>query len=98
MSDVHNRLILDRADKRIIAVDTQDVEPILEQNKIERSLTQRHDCARKVATVPNVILTQWLYEEHARGNTGMRMFSREFYEMVERKLNDPDWANLRTDK
>ena len=93
---MENRILLDRADKRIITVDTQDVEPILEQNALDRTTQQRHDCARKVATVPNVILTQWLYEEHNRGNK-IRMFSKEFYELVYRKLSDPDWAKLRTD-
>lgn len=95
MSDVDNRLILDRADKRIIAVDTQDVEPILEQNAADRSTEQRHDCARLVARVPNVVLTQWLYEEHSRGNM-VRMYTPEYYELVYRKLSDPEWSKLRT--
>lgn len=96
MSDVINNILLDRGEKRIVAVDTQDVEPILEQNAVDRSTEQSNDCARKVATVPNVILTRWLYEEHERGNK-IRMFSKEFYELVYRKLSDPEWSKLRTD-
>jgi hypothetical protein len=41
---------------------------------------------------------QWLNEEHARGNTGLRMFSPEFYALVARKLADPEWKHLRTDR
>lgn len=75
----------------------QDVQPILEQNKLLRTLQQKSDCTREVADIPNVILIRWLNEEHARGNTELRMFSFEFNQIVKRKLRDPDWANLRTD-
>jgi hypothetical protein len=30
------------------------------------------------------------------GNTGLRMFTAEFNDLVARKLRDPDWAFLRT--
>lgn len=94
--DLHSRLILDRSGKRIVSIDTQDVEPVLEQNAIDRSTEQHHDCARLVARVPNVVLAQWLYEEHARGNK-LRYGSKEYYELVYRKLQDPDFAKFRTD-
>lgn len=94
------QLILDQAprarDSRIIAVRTDDVESVIEQNKRERLIEQKHEFARKRATVPNVILLQWLYEEHSKGNTGLRLFTPEFNALVQRKLNDPDWAHLRT--
>jgi hypothetical protein len=41
---------------------------------------------------------QWLNEEHARGNTSLRLFTPEFDDIVQRKLEDPAWAYLRTDK
>jgi hypothetical protein len=95
-------VLLDRADRRIIAVTTQDVEPILERNKLLRSMPQpprrRADWGRHIASIPNVILVQWLNEEYAAGNTALRMFTAEFNELVARKLRDPDWAYLRTDK
>jgi hypothetical protein len=91
-------LILDRADRRIIASTTQDVEPVLERNKAMRGETQRHDCARLIADIPAVIIVQWLNEEYARGNTDLRPFTREFNEtVVARKLRDPEWRLLRTD-
>jgi hypothetical protein len=85
-------------DGEVVARTIQDVEPILERNAALRGEAQRSDWGRHVATIPNVILVRWLNEEYARGNTQLRMFTREFDEIVERKLRDPDWAYLRTDK
>jgi hypothetical protein len=59
---------------------------------------QKSDWGRHVATIPHVILVQWLNEEWARGNIGLRMFSPEFNALVKRKLEDPDWKYLRTDR
>jgi hypothetical protein len=88
---------LDRAGT-VIASATQDVEPILERNQRLRAEPQTSDWGRHVATIPNVILLKWLNEAHARGNTGMRMFTKEFDALVKRKLEDPDWKYLRTDR
>ena len=91
-------VLLDRADRRIIASTRQDVEPILERNKALRGERQRSDWGRHIASIPNAILVKWLNEEYAAGNTQLRMFTAEFNELVARKLRDPDWAYLRTDK
>jgi hypothetical protein len=85
-------------DREIIASTTQDVEPILERNKALRGERQKSDWGRHIATIPNVILVKWLNEEYARGNVSLRMFTREFNELVARKLRDSDWRFLRTDK
>jgi hypothetical protein len=97
---MRTELLLDRGERKIVAVSTQDVEPILELNKARRASSQQgHDCARLVADIPAVILVRWLNEEYARGNTHLRLFTREFNEtVVRRKLQDPDWAYLRVDK
>lgn len=76
----------------------QDVEPILEQNKMLRGMDQKSDWGRHIASIPNVIYLQWLNEEHDRGNTSLRMYSKEFDEIVHKKLQDPNWAYLRVDK
>lgn len=76
----------------------QDVEPILEHNKALRGEDQRSDWGRHVASIPNVIYVRWLNEEHARGNTNLRLFTPEFDQIVQKKLQDPEWAYLRTDK
>jgi hypothetical protein len=91
-------LLLDRAEKKVIASTTQDVEPILARNHVLRNEPQRSDWGRHIATIPNVILVRWLNEEYARGNTQLRMFTREFDELVATKLRDPDWKFLRTDR
>ncbi len=47
---------------------------------------------------PNVIYVKWLNEEHARGNISLRLFTPEFDAIVQTKLDDPEWAYLRTDR
>src|SRR4051812_13457881 len=95
-------LLLDRGERKIIAVTTQDVEPILQRNHALRNRSQpsrpRAAWCRHIATIPNVILVRWLNEEYARGNTQLGMFTGEFDELVAAKLRDPDWKFLRTDR
>ncbi|HVD72719.1 MAG TPA: hypothetical protein VNC81_03950, partial [Xanthobacteraceae bacterium] len=81
-------VLLDRSDRKIIAVTTQDVGPILDRNAELRAQPQRGDFGRHVASIPNVILVRWLNEEYARGNTDLRMFTPAFNELVARKLRD----------
>ena len=76
----------------------QDVEPILAWNKEARRDEQHGDWGRHVARIPNVIYVKWLDDERARGNTGLRLFTPEFDLIVQQKLNDPEWAYLRTDR
>lgn len=76
----------------------QDVEPILHWNRESRRDEQRSEWGRHVARIPNVVYVKWLNEEHARGNTSLRMFTAEFDLVVQRKLGDPEWAYLRTDR
>ena len=91
-------LLLDRGERKIVAVSEQDVEPILAHNAELRGEPQKSEWGRHVATIPNVILVKWLNEEHARGNTRLRLFSKEFDALIAQKLRDPDWKFLRTDK
>ncbi|MDP3076640.1 MAG: hypothetical protein Q8N40_13490 [Bradyrhizobium sp.] len=84
---------------RDLAVEhVQDVEPILEWNRQSRRDEQHGDWGRHVARIPNVIYVRWLNEEHARGNVALRMFTPEFDLIVQKKLGDPEWAYLRTDR
>ena len=90
--------IVKLSERRSIAVvSTDDVEPILEHNKTLRSMEQKSDWGRHVASVPNVIAVKWLNEEWQRGNF-IRYLSAEWMDLVAKKLKDPDWAYLRTDK
>jgi hypothetical protein len=94
---VHIRPHFD-GDHRLAIEHVQDVEPILDWNHEARRDEQHSDWGRHVARIPNVILIKWLDEAHAHGNTGLRLFTEEFDRLVQRKLNDPDWAHLRTDR
>lgn len=87
------------ADGKKVAVEhVQDVEPILEWNKQARRDDQSSDWGRHVARIPNVIYVKWLDEEHRKGNTTLRLFTPEFDAIVQKKLQDPEWAYLRTDR
>jgi hypothetical protein len=92
------RLILDRNDRRIVALTEQDVEPILEHAKAlanePKPARRRGDFARHVASVPNVLLVKLLNDEYARGNVGLKMFSPEFNALVAAKLAS-DWKHFR---
>jgi hypothetical protein len=94
---METRLSFDSGEGVIVAETVQDVEPILERNKALRSIEQKSDWGKHVASIPNVILVKWLNEEYARGNVGLRIFSKEFDALVAKKLNDPDWKFLRVD-
>ncbi len=72
--------------------------PVLSWNPEARRDEQHSDWGRHVARIPNVIYVRWLHEEHARGNLALRLFSPGFDRVVHRKLADPEWAYLRTDK
>lgn len=76
----------------------QDCAPILNWNHEARRDEQPSDWGRHVARIPNVVLVKWLDQEHARGNTTLQLFTPEFDDLVHKKLQDPEWAYLRTDR
>jgi hypothetical protein len=79
----------------VVAESIQDVEPILERNKALRGEAQKSDWGRHIGTIPNVLIVKWMNEE---GADVLRMGSEEFGAFIKRKLDDPDWRHLRTDK
>jgi hypothetical protein len=91
---MQTRLTLD-PDGLVVAETIQDVEPILARNKALRGERQASDWGRHVATIPNVLIVKWLNEE---GADVLRMGSEEFGAFIRRKLDDPEWRLLRTDK
>jgi len=77
---------------RLIVKRTQDVEPILELNKKLQNENDGYTPSRnmrRVASIPNVVLEQWMKE-------GVDVFDKNCREAVRRKLNDPEWMWLRT--
>jgi len=89
---------LDSNGKDLAIEHIQDVEPILDWNAQSRWDEQRSDWGRHVARIPNVIYVKWLNEEHAKGHASLRLFTPEFDAIVQKKLNNPEWAYLRTDR
>jgi hypothetical protein len=98
MDGLRTRVHLDTNGRDLAIEHVQDVEPILAHNALLRTVDQPSDWGRHVASIPNVIMVKWLDEAHAKGNTSLRLFTPEFDAIVERKLKDPDWAYLRTDR
>lgn len=95
---LQTRILLDSNGQDLAVEHIQDVEPILERNKLLRTEEQHSDWGREIAEIPNVILIRWMDEEHARGNTSLRLFTPEMNAIVRKKLYDPEWAYLRTDR
>ena len=85
-----------QTDGSVVIETAQDCEDIIERNHALAMDQQRSDWGRHVATIPNVISVKWMNEERERGHH-VRFLSKEFDEMVERKLKDPEWSKLRTD-
>lgn len=92
------RIHLDSNGQDLAIEHVQDVEPILEHNKMLRTMEQKSDWGREIAEIPNVIMLRWLNEEQAKGNTTIKLLGEEMDKLVARKLKDPDWAYLRTDR
>jgi hypothetical protein len=82
-------------DGKLIFERVQDVEPILDHNKALQNTAQKRGDFRHIGTIPNVILEKWMNEE---GAPVLTMSKDEFARFIRRKLNDPDWRHLRTDK
>ena len=98
MTEVVRRLFVDEGEKTLTFVNVQDAEPVLDLNKAERSEEQHSDWGRRIGRIPNTLLLQWYYDEIHRGNTELRMYSPEFDRLMLKKLQDPEYAYLRTDK
>lgn len=72
----------------------QDVTDIVEQNKVAQTngtngWTKSRDM-KHVGTIPMCVLHQWALE------AGVPMASKEFGEIIKKKLNDPDYRAFRT--
>jgi len=92
-----NRAFYDAGEREFTFLRVQDVEPIIEHNKRLQGEQQTGGSFRHIGTIPNILLEKWLHEELDRGNVGLRIGSDEFDRLIARKLQDPDYAFLRTD-
>lgn len=92
---METRILLDRNESKIVAYSEQDVEPILDRNKALQGESQKSDWGRHIATIPNIVLLKWFNEE---GADVWRLRGDEFGKFIKKKINDPDWRHLRTDR
>lgn len=97
MSDVKTITRYDEAEDKLIIERVQDVEPYLEQNKREYNSVPHKQRNKykgefvKVASIPNVIIEQWMKE-------GINIFdpSPEMQKKIKEKLNSSEYQYLRT--
>lgn len=95
MSGVASRIHLDSDGATLTVERVQDVEAIIERNKLLRTIPQKSDWGRHIATIPNVIIERWMKED---GVNVLGLSSEEWGEFIRKKLDDPDWWHLRTDR
>lgn len=98
MSDVLFRPLFDSNGNDYAIEHIQDIEPFLEWAKSARDMEQPSDWGRHTHRIPNIELVKLLDQEHARGNTSLRMYSKEWDEIFEKKLKSGDWEAYRVDK
>jgi hypothetical protein len=82
-------------DGALIVNRVQDCEPILEANKALQKAGKQTGDFRHIGTVPCILIEKWMNEE---GVPVLEMNKHEFAKFIRRKLDDPDWRFLRTDK
>jgi hypothetical protein len=85
---------IDAATDQMVVHRTQDVQPLLDRNKRFQNsgldgMSPTRDW-KQVASIPNIILEKWLKEE------GLRYWDEEHKHRLLKKLDDPEWAYLRT--
>tara|TARA_Y100000593_G_C4244020_1_gene303689 strand:- start:757 stop:1077 length:321 start_codon:yes stop_codon:yes gene_type:complete len=72
----------------------QDVSKILDYNKHIQNENQseyrRNRDMWHIASIPQVVILKWLHED------GIDVFNDDHLDDVVKKLNDPEWAHLRT--
>lgn len=89
-------IVHEEADGGLVIEHRQDVEAILDANRREMNDFDPHEArkregaaARRVAHIPDVIIVRFL-------NEGINVFDPEHRDRLAKKLNDPEYAYLRT--
>lgn len=93
MSDLLTRFHFDNDAVTVERV--QDVEDIIEYNKLLRDQSQVGADFHQKWSLPNVMIERF-YLEYAGDNAAPPM-NGEFWAFVDKKMNDPDYAKFRTD-
>ena len=92
--ELQRHIDYDPLEDRLIVKSSQDIEHILNANKeLQKDPTSTRSKSgefRKVASVPNIVIEQWLQE-------GINFFDKADWPKVKQKLNSSDYLYLRTD-
>ena len=98
MSGIRRRVFLDSHEgkDRIVIESTQDVEPILETNRIlmnaegsgTSSLWKGRQWVR-IASIPNVLIEQWMKQ-------GLNFYDPNDWPILKRLINDAEFQKIRT--
>jgi len=86
-------VVNDFGEKTFRIVTAQDCSAIVERNKRLQAAGNGYTPSRDLrwaASVPNIFIEQWMKE------TGVNCYSKEFGDILRRKLNDPDFRHFRT--
>ena len=76
-------------DEAVRQVHTQDAEPVFAEVEALREMERGREPMRIAARVPTVLAQEWARE------AGVRMYSKEFNEVLKRKLMDGEFSRLR---
>jgi len=88
---IDHSMIEDETGTRFAA--TAPTDPVIERNKAMRTHNDGYSATRelrRVASIPYIIGLKWLNEE------GWWFLDPDCSDKLAQKLNDPDWAHLRT--
>lgn len=88
-----SEFIIDEANKQVIEKITEDVEPVLDENKRLFNLNDGYSPSRelrRVASIPASIQTKWLVE------LGVDVMNKDHWPAVKRLLNSNEYLYLRT--
>jgi hypothetical protein len=90
--DVIESYEYDEIEKKSVIKTTQDVEPYLDQNQVERNSQSSgwKGDLHKVATVPLIMIEKWSKE------LGCNILEKKNRHLLMLKLNDRDYSKLRT--
>ena len=84
---------IDNEDGTVTVTQTQDCEAILDRNKAMMTHNDGYTPSRdiqRIASIPNTLIHKWLVEE------GWNALDPKYGDRLKKKLNDPDYAFLRT--
>lgn len=92
---LHDEMYYDEGTDSLVVMTSQDVTPILDRNK-ELANPGLHGDGyspsrdlRRAASIPLIVVHQWFRE-------GINVYDQNDWPAVKRKLNDPEYAYLRT--